>query len=125
MEGRFDGGISGQGLSGLHEKANAVFVTFALRTTIVRAFGPENLTLRARILRRKGKDSHEWTGCPFPLSIQKFPRIQDAVGIERILERAVGGEGDFAEGLTDPRLFGEADAVLTGDGTVVGEHPGE
>src|SRR5688572_1068445 len=61
----------------------------------------------------------------FSSGIQKLPRIEDAVWIERVLKRAVGGEGGFAEGLADPAFFGEADAVLAGDGAAVVENPVE
>ncbi len=44
----------------------------------------------------------------FFISIEKLSGIQDAVWIEGVFGRAVDGEGDIAEGMSDPRLLGLA-----------------
>ena len=57
-------------------------------------------------------------------SVQELPGIENTLRIQRLLQPAVGLEGNLAERLADPAFLGDADAVLAGDGTAVFEDPG-
>ena len=56
---------------------------------------------------------------------EELPRIQQAGGIERLLERLMHVEGNFADRLAEPAFFGESDAVFAGDRPLVFEDPSE
>ena len=52
---------------------------------------------------------------------QEFPWIQDAFRVECRFDSKVGFVGGVWHGLTPPALFGDADSVLAGDGSIPGD----
>ena len=75
----------------------------------------------ARIPESPNPRIHQST--PQSLARQHLARVEDAVGIEGMLDRAMEGERSRAEGAGDPRQLGQPDAVLAGDGAAVGQDP--